>query len=72
MGWLKQVYDTVTDAMLRSMASVESASGLPASKQLSKWQHLLAGRCSQCSHGLQTMRQVCKVAPLSLRGLPET
>ncbi|KAK9906889.1 hypothetical protein WJX75_009795 [Coccomyxa subellipsoidea] len=37
------VYDTVTDAMLRSMASVESASGLPASKQLSKWQHLLAG-----------------------------
>ncbi len=38
-----QVYDTITDAMLRSMASVESASGIQPSKQLSRWQHLLAG-----------------------------
>ncbi|CAL8462209.1 g1740 [Coccomyxa elongata] len=37
------VYDTITDAMLRSMASVESASGIHPSKQLSRWQHLLAG-----------------------------
>ena len=37
------VYDTITEAMLASMARVELASGIPQSQQLTKWQHLLAG-----------------------------
>ena len=38
-----QVYDTITDAMYASLSRVEQASGIPQSRQLSKWQHLLAG-----------------------------
>lgn len=42
-----QVYDTITDAMYASLSRVEAASGIPQTRQLSKWQHLLAG----VSHG---------------------
>ncbi len=38
-----QVYDTITDAMYESLSRVEQASGIPQTRQLSKWQHLLAG-----------------------------
>ena len=38
-----QVYDTITDAMYTSLARFEQASGIPQTRQLSKWQHLLAG-----------------------------
>lgn len=38
-----QVYDTITDAMYTSLSRVEQASGIPQTRQLSKWQHLLAG-----------------------------
>jgi hypothetical protein len=45
---LPQVYDTITDAMYASLARVEQASGIPQTRQLSKWQHLLAGM--SCPH----------------------
>ena len=42
-----QVYDTITDAMYTSLSRVEQASGIPQTRQLSKWQHLLAGASLQ-------------------------
>jgi hypothetical protein len=55
-----QVYDTITEAMLASMARLELEPGA-SPQQLSKWQHLLAGCAAGAagtavSYPLETLR----------------
>ena len=50
LSCILQVYDTITDAMYTSLARVEQASGIPQTRQLAKWQHLLAGASSTQQH----------------------
>ena len=66
-----QVYDTITEAMLASMARLELQPGA-SPQQLSKWQHLMAGCAAGAagtavSYPLETLRSHMAVGGQSYR-----